>query len=913
MNDPKRMFALPPSADRLDGDVRDELQFHIAERIDQFVADGMTREEAEREVAKRFGDFEEHRIETKRIDEDTLHIRRRSERLHDLRREVSLAWRALRRSPGFTIVAFVTLAIGIAAATGIFSILDAVVLRPLAYRNSSELVSVLHPATVPGSGERVWGISPGGYFEFAKGNRTLTSFGIYRNSGLTVTNDQQAERAQVSMITSSVFTVLSAQAYRGRLLTAEDDKPESPRVTVLSYEFFQRRFGGDVSIVGRNLETSAGAFEIVGIAEPGLALPMPGPFASSTSLSTFGTDIWVPMRLRTTGPFYNEHPNVGIGRLKPGVSIVDAQTDFNAIFARFSETLPTAYSKGFISSYNFRLKVEALQQTVLGPRLPRTLWMLFGAVMLVLAIATMNVANLYLVRLDVRRREVAVRAALGADRVHIATHHLAETILLCVGAALAGIALAAATLRTLLRIAPGDIPRLASVSLNGRAVFVGLAIATLLACILGVLPVLRRGIDVEALRAGTRGPSASPRQRAVRSTLVVLQLAMALTLLAAAGLMLRSFDQLRRVQPGFDASNVLAFDLSLPYNEYGKRLQTIAFHRELDRRIRALPGVQEVGSVSSIPLEDFGTGCTVVFRENRPYGPDEQTPCVSTPSATPGVFAALGIPVRGRVPTWNDVDERTQAVVVTRALADRLWPGEDPIGRGINSNGSKATYWYRVVGVIDSLKAEALDAPNTEAVFYAASGLREPDDDNGALNDHSYLVRTTGVDAMSVLPAVRQIVAALNAHVPVVSPRTMDSVMQRSMARTTFLMVLLAIAASVALLLSAVGIYGVISYLVTQRRVEIGIRMALGASVRQIMRLVLMQSVRLAVIGIAVGVAGALAMSRLLQATLFGVRPNDPVVLAVVVLVLFTATIVASVAPARRAAQVEPNEAMRSD
>ena len=444
----------------------------------------------------------------------------------------------------------------------------------------------------------------------------------------------------------------------------------------------------------------------------------------------------------------------------------EAQADLGTIFGRFTELLPTAYSKGFIENYNFRVLVEALQQTVLGPRVPRTLWMLFGAVMLVLAIATMNVANLYLVRLDVRRREIAVRAALGADRVHIAMHHLTETLLLCVGAALAGIALAAVALRTLLRIAPGDIPRLASVALNGRAVLVALTIATLLALTLGLLPLLRRGIDVEALRAGTRGPSASPRQRALRNTLVVLQLAMAFTLLAAAGLMLRSFDQLRRVQPGFDTDNVLAFDISLPYNEFGLRSQTLAFHRELQHRVRALPGVQDVGSVSSVPLEDFGTGCSVVFREARPYGPDEQTPCVSTPSATPGVFATLRIPVRGRVPTWSDVDERSQAVVVTRALADRLWPGEDAIGRGINSNGPTAKFWYRVVGVTDDLKAEALDAPNTEAVFYAASGLHEPDDRNGALNDHSYLVRTQGVDAMSLLPAVQKIVAELSPRVP---------------------------------------------------------------------------------------------------------------------------------------------------
>ena len=310
---------------------------------------------------------------------------------------------------------------------------------------------------------------------------------------------------------------------------------------------------------------------------------------------------------------------------------------------------------------------------------------------------------------------------------------------------------------------------------------------------------------------------------------------------------------------------MLAFDVSLPDNEYARRSSALAFHRELQRKLRALPGVSDVGSISSVPLEGFGTGCSVVFREKQPYGADEQTPCVSTPSATPGVFAALRIPVEGRVPTWGDVEARTQAVVVTRSLANRLWPGENPIGKGINSNGSAAPRWYRVVGVTGDLKAEALDAPSSEAVFYAATGL-EDDDENGALTDQAYVLRTTGLDPLSLMPGIRRTVSEMNSRVPIIAPRTMDSVLQRSMARTTFLMILLGVSAGIALLLSAVGIYGVISYIVTQRREEIGIRMALGASVNQVVRLVMFQSVRLALAGVVFGVVGAIALSRLMQA-----------------------------------------------
>lgn len=908
---PLRAFSLPPSRARIDADLREEFRFHIEERIEQFVADGMSRADAEREVARRFGDYESHRALTKQIDEDTMQIRHRADRLRDLQRELRLALRSLWRSPGFTIVAFLTLALGIGATTGIFTVLDAVVLRSLPYPEAERLVSVLHPATVPGSGERSWGVSPGGYFQFANHNRSFSSFGIYRNSGITVTNDNVAELAQLAQVTASVFTVLGARPFAGRLLTAADDSPGAPPVVVISHEFLVRRFGGNADIVGRNLETSGGPFEIVGVTAPGLALPMPGPFASSADLQGFGVDVWMAMRLNPAGPFFNNHPNVGIGRLQPAATVESAQTDLETIFARFPDEMPRAYSTRFIESYNFRVKVESLQKTVLGPQLPRTLWMLFGAVMLVLGIATANVANLYLVRLDVRRRESAVRAALGADRVQMATHHLSETLLLCGAAAMAGLALAAVGLRAMLLVAPANIPRLASVSLDGRAALVAVAISLTLGVVLGVLPLFRRGVDMQALRSGGRGQSASPRQRLVRNTLVVGQLAMALTLLAAAGLMLRSFGELRKVQPGFDTANVLAFDVSLPFNEYSTRSTSLAFHRELQRRLREMPGVSEVGSLSDVPLEGFGTGCSVVFREKQPYGADEQTPCVSTPSATPGVFAVLRIAVDGRVPTWGDVEGRTQAVVVTRSLANRLWPGENPIGKGINSNGADALRWYRVVGVAADMKAEALDAPNTEAVFYAATALAD-NDEGGGLTDQAYLVRTTGIDPMSLLPSIRKTLSEMNARVPLIAPRTMDAVLSRSMARTTFLMILLGVAAGVALLLSAVGIYGVISYIVTQRREEIGIRMALGASVNQVVRLVMLQSVRLAAIGIAIGLAGALALSRTMQAVLFGVNPADPLVMAVVVVLLLGTTVAASLVPARRAARVDPSESMRT-
>lgn len=906
---PKRDFAMPRAEDRLGAELEDEFRFHMEERIEEFVAAGMPREEAAREVERRFGDREAYLARARAIDTITLRQERRAAWGRTLGRELRRAARVLVRDRAFSIVAFLTLAIGLGATTAIFTVLDAVVLRALPYREAEQLVSVMHPATVPGSGQRNWGLSPGSYFGFRNSTRTLTDLGMYASGGFTVTNGGDAELVQVARVTASLFSTLRAQPVAGRLLLADDDVPGGPRVAVLSHEFFQRRFGGDVGMIGQMLETSVGSYQIVGVAEPGLALPMPGPFASSANLSGFTVEVWTPLQLDPAGPFFNNHPYVGVGRMRPDISVEDAQREFVGLFGRITEDLPQVYSPGFLKQYAFGVQVASLRDSVLGPTVPRALWLLFGAVLLVLFIAAANVGNLFLLRFEARRRESAIRTALGAARGQMAAHYLAETLLLCVAAAVAGVGIAVGGLRGLLAIAPTNIPRLAEVTLSGRSIGVAIAAAVTLGVVLGVVPLLRRGLDVNTLRDGGRGLSPSPQIRRVRHALVVGQLALTLVLLAAAGLMLRSFDHLRRVEPGFDARGVLAFEVSLPFLRYDTREKAAVFHQELQRRLSALPGVVAVGA-GPVPLEDFGTGCSVVFREARPFGPDEQTPCVPTPTAVPGYFEALGIPVEGLTPEWRDVSSRSQAVVVTRALADRLWPGEDVIGKGISSNGSDAPDWYRIVGVIPALRAEALDLAPTEAVFYAATGL-QANVRSGMLNDLTIFVRSTGSDPYALLPAIREELRALDAQVPLVSPRSMDAVVASSMARTSFILAMLGLAAAVALLLSAVGIYGVIAYLVTQRRTEIGIRLALGAKVAEVVWLVVRQSAAIAVLGTGLGLIAALAGSRMLAALLYEVRPADPAVLVAGTVLVLGVVVLASWVPARRAARVDPAEALR--
>ncbi len=570
---------------------------------------------------------------------------------------------------------------------------------------------------------------------------------------------------------------------------------------------------------------------------------------------------------------------------------------------RFPELFPTAYSTGFIQKYNFRIGIVPLRDEVLGPVVGKALWILFGAVAVVLIIACANVANLFLVRLESRRREAAIRGALGGSRAQLAAHYLSESLLLTTTAGVAGVVIARASLGALLGVAPSNVPRLAGTGIGWSAALFAMVLSVVAGIVLGLIPSLRGEVDVATLRENARGLTSSPGQRIARDTLVVGQVALALILLAAAGLMLRSFANLRRVVPGFESNQVLSFNVGVPFREFQEPGSIFDFEEELGKRIAAVPGVTGIGAASGLPLQDFGAGCTSVWREGRPFANDEKPPCVDTPIASPGFFETLGMQVRGRTFTWSDVDrtDKTPTVaIVTRKLADRLWPGEDPIGKGIGI-GDAARGFYRVVGVIPELRAHGLDQPPSEMVFWPAISSQS-----------AFVIRTSLANPVALMPSIRKTISQMNPRIPVTNVRTMQEIVDRSVARASFIMTLLGIAGSMALLLSAVGIYGVISYLVAQRRPEIGIRMALGARVSQVATLVLGQAMRLAIIGVAIGLVAAIAGTRLLQSLLFGVSPTDVLVLAGATVVLLIIAALASVAPARRAAAIDPVSAMRA-
>ena len=905
----RRVFRLPTSDTRLTREVDDELRFHLEGRVEEFVAAGWSRDAAVAEAKRRFGDYRAYRRQARDIDLVTDQRRRRMDIFDAVRRETRQSIRALVRTPAFSIVALATLVLGIGATTAIFTVLDAVVLRPLPYPAPERLVSVTHPVSGAAVTAGNWGVSPAGYFFFRRQAHTLAASGIYTTGMLSVRAPDGAARVQSAQITSSLFGVLGARPITGRLLTADDDTPNGPLVVVLGYGFWQRDFGGDRSIVGRTIDVEGDPVLVVGVTAAGFTLPMPSAFSSQADLAGFGVDVWLPLQLDPAARPVNTHPYSMIARLAPGASAADAQQELAALTARLPEIAPSAYSPAFMRQYHFSVAATPLLSQVVGAT-ARVLWVVFGAVALVLVMAAANVANLFLVRLEAHRREAAVRAALGAGRGHLALHYLSESLMLTMTAGVIALLLAWGALHVFIALAPPSIPRLGSVSVGWSAVAFTAALSILLGIVFGVVPLLARRDDMATLREGGRGLTASRATRIVRDALIVGQMTLALVLLAAAGLMLRTVDQLRHVKPGFDPERAVVMHVHVPWSRYGGWAPVAAFHRALQERVGALPGVRAVGGATDAPLVSLGF-CSVVWIEDHPLAPGEVPPCVKVTEAAPGFFGALGLAVRGRVPDWHDAEAGTGAVVVTRALAERFWPGENPIGRGIKGNGSQPPF-YRVVGVTDDVRGDGLEKPPVEAVFFpiipiANAPLWQPP------NDVELVVRTSLDDPITLVPTIRRAITAMDPAVSVDRVQTLTSVVQHSLARVSFILALLAFAAAMAVLLSAVGTYGVIGYLVTQRRSEIGLRVALGARPWAVTRLVVGRSLRLAALGALIGTVAALATTRLLSSLLYGVRATDPATFVAAVAFLLVVAVLASLAPARRATRVDPVEALRAN
>jgi predicted permease len=812
-------------------------------------------------------------------------------------REATLIVRGLRRSPVFTVITVLTLALGLGANAALFTVIHAVLLRPLPYADAERLVRIEHP--VPAFDENApWPLSMHGFFHVQDHNRTLEGIGIYLPGAVNLAGEEAPpERALSAVVSASLFAVLRARPHHGRLFTPADNAPGSAPVVVLGYDFWQRRYGGDPSIVGRRIRVNGIEREVVGIAARGLHLP------NAT------TDLWSPLWLDRSQPATNSHNFGAIGRLRAGVTVEAASADMARLTAQFPEALAAAYTPGFMARFGFTGSAQPLHSSLVGGA-ARGLWIVFGAVGLVLLIACANVANLFLVRTEGRRREVAVRTALGATRVHLARFFLAESVLLALASGVLAIVIAASGLRLLLALAPSAVPRLTEITLGPLTLLFTIAVALLAGIGLGLFPLLRLpdAGSTRAMQEGTTRQTMTRSGQRVRAILVGAQIAFALVLLAGAGLLVQSFDRLRAVRSGFHAEGLLTFEVALS-RTYDTPERWNGFYQQFLEQVRALPGVTAAGGTTSFPLKDV-RGCWALTVPDAPLQPGDPPRCIPVVFVTPGYFAALGIPIEGREYEWRDNAAFGNGAIVSRPLAQRFWPERSALGRPIGLGDASAGSLSRIVGIAAPVRATALTEPATEIAYFPIVPNARDRWWNPPLL-MTIAVRSTRPNPPDLLPEIRRALANVDPDVPIANVRTADEIALRSLARVTFVMFLIGIAAGLALLLGSIGLYGVIAYVVGQRRAEIGIRLALGARIAQVARLVVWQSLRIALAGVLVGVLVALLVTRVLQSLLFEVSPTDPLTLVGVSAILLTVAVAAAGAPALRAARVDPAETLR--
>ncbi len=900
----RRVFRLPATPRGTRRELDDELRFHLDGRVEELMErEHLARPDAEREAQRRFGDYETYRREMQHIDLAMRQRRNRMEVVETLRRETRHALRSLSRAPSFSVITLVTLMLGLGAATAIFTMLDRVVLRPLPYANSDRLIHLgtRWPGLKP---DLEFDISTFMYFRFRSAATTLERVGIYRSSALPLpaADGFDAERVATAATSASIFSVLGIHPELGETYTDDDGLPLTPAVAVLSHELWMRRFGGDRSIIGRSIDVGAASVRVIGVLPAGARLPDATP------------QLWLPDHLIASDHARNAHTYRGVALMKRGVTPQQAGAELTTLVSQIVADNPDAYSDQFMKKTGFGFFVRPLRDEIVGPRVARVMWITFASVAIVLLIAAANVANLFLVRIEARRRDTAVRTALGAGRVQLAVHHLAESCTLAIAAAAGALALAAGLLRVALALAPSTLPRLDEVHLDWRSAVFCVATSVVAGIVFGLLPLVRSGLDLGALRDGGRSLTSSRARHAARQTLIVSQMALAAVLLASAGLMLRSFENLHAVRPGFDANGVVVLRISLPQRRYHLDVESAAFWHELARGIEALPGVQSVGGAETVPLEGNQDGCTALTAPESPLEESQRSACLPEMTVLPGFFRAMRIPVAGHEPDWSDDERGAGSMVVSRAFAERIWPGESAIGKTLIYSVRRPLV-FTVTGVAEDVHGNGLQRPPTQMAYFPitapAVAPPVPFSDMNA-NYQNIVVRSSRADWASVAADVRKIVTRLDPQVPVASIESMPQIVARSIAETSFTMTLMLLSAFIALTLSAVGIYGVISYIVGQRRAEIGIRMALGAQARDVSEMVVGQSAKLAAMGIGIGVLAALGSARLLRSLLFDVSPSDPLVLVASCAVLVVVTLAASVGPARRATRIDPVEAMRA-
>jgi len=828
-------------------------------------------------------------------------------------REVLYAARRLARSPPFTIASILTLALAIGANTAIFAVVERVLLNPLPYPDSDRLVDLDHGATTA-SGRSIPGgiqMSAGFYYHYLDRARTLDAIGLYRTGEQTLTDGGEPERMLIARVTPSVGAVLQVSPLVGRWFTADEGttapittpsvQPAS-QTAVLSYGVWMRRYGGDPSLLSRTIRLDGVPTQVVGI--------MPPPFAFPDAR----VDIWLPEQVRRE-LVWDTFMHKGVARLRTGASVEDARRELSGLIADLPNVYPNdPVVRGFLRNFGLRSAAQTLKESIVG-RVANALWIVLASVGVVLLVACANVANLFLVRSESRQRDIAVRRALGASRGDIARYFLAESVWLGAAGAAAGLLMASAGVRLLVRFGPETLPRLGEVRLDWVAVAFNVAVAAIAAVAFGAMPLLRRSSLAHVLHQGGRA-IASRRGHLVRHALMGGQVALALVLLVASGLLVRSFQALRSVDPAFDASSALTFQIGLPAAAYPRQPGITDVHQTIVDRLASLPGVTGAAASTYIPLAEGGHRFTSMMRvRGRVLPPGTLSMPVGFAAVSGAYLETMGTAiVRGRGIDRTDVDRRQAVAVVNQALVNAYFRNEDPIGQRVTLGPLQDTLWLTIVGIVRNTPVRSLTEPAPTAQLYlpmtiARQGELPVAPDIGVMH---YVVRSA-VAPTALVPTVRGTIKSVDASLALSQVRTLQDMLDRSAAQSAFTMALLSIAASVALLLGLVGIYGVTSYIVAQRTGEIGVRLALGASPRDVARMIVRQSGAVALAGIVVGFAGAVGATRLLSSLLYGVGPHDPIVFGTTTVVLLCVAILASWLPAHRAAKLNPLEALRAD
>jgi putative ABC transport system permease protein len=801
-------------------------------------------------------------------------------------RDIRYGSRMMLKNPGFTAVAVLALALGIGANTAIFSVVNSVLLRQLPYPHPDRLVMVWE--TDKNGAPTL--VSPGNFADWSEQNETCEQIAALRGWDANLSGVDEPERLRGAMGTARLFDALGLAPMLGRTFSPDEDQPGSNRVVVLGYGLWKRRFGSDPSIVGRTVTINGIDRTVIGIMPAQFKLPI-----ITIGKSAEQTEIWTTWVM---DPSYRKRRDVGqllvVARLKQGATAEQAQAELSAISYRSNPT-PTTDQR--IDS-----QVAQLHRSLVGNSRPALL-VLFGAVSFVLLIACANVANLLLARAATRQKEIAIRAALGAGRWRIIRQLLTESIVLSLIAAVIGLVFALWCTDALVALSPADLPRLEEIGIDLRVLGFTLVVSLLTGVAFGLAPAWQASTtDLnESLKEGGRTSTAGFGLRRTRHVLVISELALAVVLLVGAGLMIKSFVRLSGVDAGFDAPNVLTLAVSLPGAKYPESEQQAAFFQQVISRIESLAGVQSAGAVSAVPLTGWQNKTSFAI-EGRP----ETSQTEELHAASPGYFQAIGIPLlRGRAFTEQDRSNAERVVIVSEGLAHRYWPDEDPIGRRIQLGGDSHEPWRTIVGIVGDVKQSGLDSESTRE--YYISYLQ---DTWGITSDMTLTVRTVS-DPLSLVAAARSQVQVVDKDVPAYNIRTMAQLRALSAAPRRFQMILLGCFAGLALLLAAVGLYGVMSYAVTQRTHEIGIRMALGAQSRDVLKLVVSQGLVLTAAGVMIGLVAAFGLSRLIASLLYGVSATDPATFLLVSLLLVAVALLACYLPARRASKTDPMVALR--